>query len=266
MSCNAIASTAPPRRWVKVTDSALKTAQLTMARYLRNPGKYPPPADIEPRRLKIYKRLVYNNIEGFISGGFPVLRSLYDEADWHVLVRAFIDQHSCHTPYFLEISQEFVQFVMQDYTLQPTDPPFMAELAHYEWVELALDISEEVLPAAEEVEDILTAVVRLSPLAWSLCYRYPVHRIGAEFRPLEADEPTYLVVFRDRADQVGFIALNAITARLLELVCDNTSETAGSLLETLAAELGQPSAGMLAHGGEQLKQLAASAIVLVSQS
>ena len=69
-------------------------------------------------------------------------------ADWHALVRAFIDQHRCHTPYFLEISQEFVQFLMQDYRPLASDPPFLAELAHYEWVELALDIAQEVLPDA----------------------------------------------------------------------------------------------------------------------
>jgi hypothetical protein len=248
-----------------MSDSALQTSQLTMARYLRNPAQHPPPAGIEPRRLKIYQDLVYNNIEGFISGGFPVLRSLYDDVAWQALVGAFIDQHRCHTPYFLEISQEFLQFVMQDYCLQDSDPPFLAELAHYEWAELALDVSEEVLPAPEAVEDILSAVVRLSPLAWSLCYRFPVHRIGPGFRPLEATEPTYLVVYRDRADKVGFIEQSAVTARLLELVRDNSADTGRTLLLALAAELELPDADILAHGREQLGQLADAAVLLASQ-
>jgi hypothetical protein len=247
-----------------MSDSALQTSQLTMARYLRNPAQHPPPAGIEPRRLKIYQDLVYNNIEGFISGGFPVLRSLYDDVAWQALVGAFIDQHRCHTPYFLEISQEFLQFVMQDYCLQDSDPPFLAELAHYEWAELALDVSEEVLPAPEAVEDILSAVVRLSPLAWSLCYRFPVHRIGPGFRPLEATEPTYLVVYRDRADKVGFIEQSAVTARLLELVRDNSTDTGRTLLLALAAELELPDADILAHGREQLGQLEDAAVLLAS--
>ena len=249
-----------------MSDSALKSSQLSMARYLRNPGRYPPPAGIEPRRLKIYERLVYNNIEGFISGGFPVLRTLYEDAAWHALVRAFIDQHSCHTPYFLEISQEFLQFLMHDYSLQAADPPFIAELAHYEWVELALDISEEVLPPPVVVEDILAATVQLSPLAWSLCYRYPVHRIGPAFMPRQVAAPTYLVVYRGRDDKVGFIELNAVTARLLELIRDNTGATAGELLVALADEMAQPHDPILAHGAEQLTQLAARGVVLVPAS
>ena len=249
-----------------MSDSALRASQLTMARYLRNPGLYPPPAGVEPRRLKVYQDLVYNNIEGFISGGFPVLRSLYDETDWHALVRAFIDQHRCHTPYFLEIGQEFLQFVMRDYRPGESDPPFLAELAHYEWVELALDIAEEVLPPAVAVADVLQAVVRPSPLAWSLRYRFPVHRIGPGFRPLEAEEPTYLVVYRDRTDKVGFIEQSAVTARLLELVRDNTEDTGHALLLALAAELELPEEHILVHGSEQLRQFLDAAVVLISQN
>jgi len=248
-----------------VADSLLKVSQLTMARYLRNPREQPPPAGVEQRRLKIYADLVYNNIEGFISGGFPVLRSLYDDPAWHALVRAFIDQHRCHTPYFLEISQEFVQFLMQDYRALPSDLPFLAEMAHYEWVELALDVAEAVLPDAAAVDDVLAVVPRLSPLAWSLRYRFPVHRIGPGFRPVEATEPTYLVVYRDRDDRVRFMALNATTARLLEMVRDNKTATVGALLECLAGELDMPVESILSSGSEQVRQLIDLAVVLVAK-
>jgi len=235
-----------------------------MARYLRDPQQQPAPAGVEQRRLQIYQDLVYNNIEGFISGGFPVLRSLYQDADWHQLVRTFIEEHRCHTPYFLEISQEFLQFLMQDYSARDGDPPFMAELAHYEWVEIALDVSLEELPEAVAVDDFLAAVPRLSPLAWLLSYQFPVHRIGPGFRPAAAQEPTYLVVYRDREDTVRFMELNAATARLVELIRDNSTATAGELLVVLAGELGMAEDSMLGFGGEQLGQLLAQSVVLAT--
>jgi len=236
--------------------------QLTMARYLRDPGESPAPAGVEPRRLQIYQDLVYNNIEGFISGGFPVLRSLYADADWHALVRAFVRNHRCHTPYFLGISQEFLRFLLEDYQPRDCDPPFLAELAHYEWVELALDTSVQVLPEHPAASDIPGSIVRLSPLAWLLQYRYPVHRIGRCFQPREAGEPVYLVVYRDRADQVRFLALNATTARLLELVRDNRTDTAMALLKRLAAELGAPDASFLDFGVQQLREFVTLSVVL----
>jgi uncharacterized protein len=247
-----------------VADSALKAMQLTMARYLRDPRHQPPPAGVDPRRLKIYEDLVYNNIESFISSGFPVLRSLYDASHWHALVRDFIDHHRCHTPYFLEISQEFVQFLMRDYRVRASDPPFLAELAHYEWVELALDIDQHELPGAVAVDDVLAVVPRLSPLAWLLSYRFPVHLIGPEYRPAAAQGPTFLLVYRNRADQVRFMVLNATTAHLLEKIRDNKAATAGELLGTLARESGMPLQSILAFGAEQVSEFIALDAVLVS--
>jgi len=247
-----------------MTVSVLKDSQLTMARYLRDPQRQPAPAGVEPRRLQIYQDLVYNNIEGFVSGGFPVLRSLYRDSDWHQLVRTFIEGHRCHTPYFLEISQEFLEFLMQDYSPRDCDPPFMVELAHYEWVELALDVSQEVLPAAVAVDDMLATVLQLSPLAWLLSYQFPVHRIGPGFRPAEVVEPTYLVVYRDREDTVRFMELNAATARLVEIIRDNSTATAVELLVELAGELGMAEESILAYGAEQLQQLIAQSVVLVT--
>lgn len=237
-----------------------------MARYLRAPDSAPAPAGIEQRRLAIYERLVYNNIEGFISSGFPVLRRLYTDEDWHGLVRAFIDGHACHTPYFLEISQEFVQYLLEEHHCRDCDPPFMAELAHYEWVELALDVAEDGLPDAAAVGDVLAAVPRLSPLAWVLCYQFPVHRIGPDYRPDEPAEPTYLAVYRNRQEEVRFMELNAATARLLELTRDNTAVTARELLTTLAGELGAGGEAMLEFGTRQLLDLIEVSILLMGNS
>ncbi|MCB1844118.1 MAG: putative DNA-binding domain-containing protein, partial [Halioglobus sp.] len=233
---------------------------------LRDPKREEPPAGVEPRRLKIYEDLVYNNIEGFISSGFPVLHSLYAPADWEALVRGFMQRHRCHSPYFLEISQEFLQFLMRDHVTRPVDPPFIAELAHYEWVELALDVAEDELPEPAAVGDIAVAVPTLSPLAWSLAYQYPVHRIGSSFRPERAEAPTYLVVYRDRRDSVRFMEVNAPTARLLELVAGNTERSVEQLLALLAAEMDMPVDAIRAFGLEQFEQLVAETVVCLTVS
>ena len=40
--------------------------QRQLTAHLRDPGS-PPPAGIEERRLKIYRELFYNNVEGFLA-------------------------------------------------------------------------------------------------------------------------------------------------------------------------------------------------------
>jgi len=140
----------------------------------------------------------------------------------------------------------------------------MAELAHYEWVELVLDVSEETLPEPVPVTDFLEVVPHLSPLAWSLRYQYPVHRIGPSFRPVEAAEPSYLVVYRDRDDHVRFMELNAAVARLLELVQGNDTARSRDLLGILAREMESPEEPILAFGSDQLQQLIDQNVVLVT--
>ena len=244
-----------------MSSGALRDSQLQMARYLRNPEQAPAP-DVEERRLKIYRDLIFNNVEGFISGGFPVLRSLYNEVDWLALVRSFMDVHRCQSPYFLEISQEFIRYLSEEHSPRECDPPFITELAHYEWVELALDVEQQELPEPREVVDLASTVLTLSPLAWVLAYQYPVHLIGPGYEPRETGQPTYLAVYRDRADQVQFMQLNAATARLLELYRDNANATVESLVNQLADELDADASSIRGFAMEQVQTFMERAILI----
>jgi len=236
---------------------SLHEVQAGFTAHIRNPAEIAVPAGIEVRRMKIYNDLVYNNIEGFLSGGFPVLYSLHRKEDWHRLVRDFVCNYRCESPYFLEITQEFLNYLMQTREPAPVDPPFMLELAHYEWVELALDVALETIPGREEFPlqtDTLDAVPVLSPLVWSLQYSFPVHLIGPGFEPEEPPaEPTYLVVYRNRDDEVNFIESNAATARLLELLTDNPLDLSGrELLQLLADEMNADSLTPIVEFGARM--------------
>lgn len=89
--------------------------QFDFAAHLRDPEVNRAPSGIEDRRMKIYRELIYNNIESFISSGFPILRSITKDDKWHSMVRDFVSHHNSSTPYFLEISQEFLQFLQEEY-------------------------------------------------------------------------------------------------------------------------------------------------------
>lgn len=240
------------------------TRQLTS--YIRDPDSTDGPAGIESRRLNIYRDLFYKNIEGFISGGFPVLRSLFEDDSWHRLVRDFMIQHHCHTPYFLEISQEFLLYLQNGYSQREGDPPFIQELAHYEWVELALDVADEDLTAVPFLADgdLLESTPLVSPLAWSLAYQYPVHHIGEKFQPQQAPmTPTFLIVYRNRADEVGFMETNSVTARMLEILQQEQSLSGRQVLMQIATELNHADPDQVVAGGlEVLQQLLSLDIIL----
>jgi len=179
-------------------------AQRALAARIRQPAQQPLLDGITAERMAVYETLFFNNIEGFISGAFPVLRRLFEATRWQRLVRSFIATHQARTPYFLQISQEFLAWLQQGYVAEAGDPPFMLELAHYEWVELALDVSDAQVPAQG-----------WSPLAWPLAYQWPVQRIGVDYQPLTPPaEPTCLLVWRDAQDKVRFMQLSPFAYQL----------------------------------------------------
>lgn len=212
---------------------------MRFAAHIRNPERVPPPADVEPRRMAVYRELFFANIAGLLAGSFPVTRRVLGSEGWNRLVRSFYASHHAHTPYFLELPREFVEWLRQRRQSDADEPAFLQELVHYEWVELALAISEEEPPAAGVAlnGDELERARAVSPLAWPLAYRWPVQRLGPDYRPAEPPaEPTFLVVYRDQADAVQFLEIGAQTAAFLDALEQSPGLSARQALERAGAD------------------------------
>lgn len=227
--------------------------QYAFAAHIRDPQKAPAPEGIEDRRMAIYRELFFNNLKSLLSTMFPVLRKLHSDAHWNRLIRSFMQHHQAQTPYFLELPAEFLAFLQNEYQPSADDLPFLVELAHYEYIELALSVSEDAndLDGVDPDGDLLAGVPVKSALAWVYAYQYPVHRISAEFLPdAPAEQPVYLAVYRDTEDKVGFLELNAVTAGLLNALQENdTGQSGEALLRKLAADINYPDTdAFLSHG------------------
>ena len=231
--------------------------QYQFTSHLRDPENSPAPASIEDRRMQIYRDLLYNNVEDFLSNSFPVLRQIMAEQQWHLLIRDYFKTHQARTPLFPKMPQEFLQYLDQERPSENNDFPFLKELAHYEWLELAVSIDIRNLEM-EEVDangDLLSGIPVLSPLAWPFAYKFPVHKISPEYLPEQAPvQATYLVVYRDHDDEVGFMELNPVSARLIEHLQTNNSLSGTKILEGIAAELQHPEPQVVIDGGKQILQ------------
>lgn len=243
--------------------------QYAFAAHLRDPAANPPPPGIEERRLAIYRELFFNNVENFASRFFPVLRSLYRDDDWRALVRDFFARHRCRTPYFLEIAEEFLGYLAAGRVPQPCDPPFARELAHYEWLELVVDVADEEIPADgyDPAGDLLAGAPLLTPVLVTGAYHWPVHRVAAgELPSAPLATPVFLAVYRDRGDTVRFLELNAVAARLLDLLREHPGAAGRDIALRVAAELqhGDPES-VVAGARDLLEMLRARDIVLGSR-
>jgi hypothetical protein len=228
--------------------------QYAFAAHIRDPRANPRPAGVPARRMRVYNELLFNNLEGFLLACFPVTRKVLGKTRWRKLVRAFYAGHRCRTPFFRQIPEEFVEWLRGARAGHPDDPPFLPHLAHYEWVELALQVCP-LEPEAGSIDRngaLLEGRPALNPVAMLLSYPYPVHRIGPRFRPAAPDpQVTHLLAFRDLQDRTRFLVLNAVSARLVGMLHEGRL-TGAEALQAIARELDHPNPSAVMQGGSEI--------------
>ncbi|MGF6203094.1 HvfC family RiPP maturation protein [Pseudomonas laurylsulfatiphila] len=232
--------------------SSLVQQQTTLGLYLRDPEHNAPPTEMDPARAQVYRDLVFANLSSLLSGTFPVLVKILGDEHWRSLVRIFLRDYRARTPKFGEIAQEFVEFLASE-PLALVDgpwPPFMVELAHYEWVEMALQQSDAEPVAAGDAALLLDRPLQVSPLAWPLAYAWPVQRVGPDYQPdVLPAQPTLLLVRRAEDWGVKFSELSPLAWRLLLLVGEFPELTGRELLQGLAVEAGAVGSLEFLEGG-----------------
>lgn len=235
--------------------------------HIREPDKHPVPEGIEDRRMAIYRELFFNNIEGFISSGFPVLKTLYSPDDWQALIRRFFVEHDCKSPYFLDIAGEFVHYLSHGYEKTTVDPIFMIELAHYEWVELDVSICQQDDDETLIDTDLDAVPLYFSQTARNLSYQFAVQQISVEYQPHQPNDlPSYFVVYRDLSDEVQFLITNPMTALLLSLIEASPAIRFGQLCYQVVQQAPQFSYEQISQGAQQTLLALAQKGVIVTKN
>lgn len=238
---------------------AFQKFQRDLAQHLRDPHHTSRPAGVPARRMAVYNELLFNNVCGFVDSCFPVCRELLGPQRWRRLCRTFYRDWPSHTPWFREIPREFVRYLDEGRIAQSL-PRWLADLARYEWAELAVDVMD-VTPAAHQPQgDLMRERVVLNPARIDVASPWPVQRIGPAWQPRQT-EPTFLVVFRDAQYQVQFSEINAATARVLALL--HEGYTGQEAFEQLAREMAHADAqALMGFGQGLLNSLREQGIVL----
>ena len=234
--------------------SELHAQQQQFCDYLRDSQQHAPPSDVAPERMAIYARLVRNNILMFLEKSFPVLHQIIAQSYWDELTRAFIRDWPLPSPFTRDVSREFVKFCQhQPHPNQA--PPYLAAIAHYEWLEL--DLFQDPAPTpTDDIDpqgDVLLAIPCLSPWIRLAHYDYPVHQLSAA-HPHSEQGDYYFLLFRQTNFEVAFLQLNAISAHLIELLQHNVDACGAACLQTISQQFPQVPADAVTAGGQQTLQ------------
>ena len=241
-----------------------REVQRAFSAYLRDPENNPRPAGLPENRLSVYRYAVYANIERFLSDNFPRIKSFYTESAWETLVRDYIVRHRSDTVCFVELPKEFLEY-LENIRDNAEDPPFLYELAHFEWLETLISADERKLAEYDKPSrDLLAGVPVINPLTQLLRYSYPVHELAPDnFPETEPEQATFIIAFRKKNNKFGFIDVNMLTARLVELLALNEEKSGREVLLQLAAEMGAEDVEAVVDGGADiLDRLASDEVIL----
>ncbi len=238
--------------------------QQDFAARIRAPHRASRPDGVPPRRMRVYEELLHNNIESFTSTCFPVARQCLGERAWRLAVRDFCAAGGRHSPLFRDIPAAFLDWMAEEAPVRFPNKPWLAEFMHYEWLELVVQVHEDIADATsiDPDGDLLNRRVVLNPASRLGCYRYAVERIGPRRRPRADGQTHCYLVFRDATDSTRFIRVNPLSARLYELL-DAEPLSGAEALARLGAEIGHPDpAALRGHGLALLQGLRTEGVIL----
>ena len=224
--------------------------QRAFSRHLRDPDREPAPP-LPEQRLAVYRNAVFLNTERFMRDNFPRVAGAFEPDAWNALVRDYLIRHRSETPLFVELLQEFLNYLLHEREAAG-DPPWLYEVAHFDWLENAIAADERVAPPTPAGPiDLLDAPLLLNPVHEVVQYRFPVQAIGPTYRPLEPPpQPTLLLVFRDVDEDFAVLDLNAVAVKLFEGV--RAGQPARAVLSELAVALEHPNPAQVLEGGRTL--------------
>lgn len=208
--------------------SELARTQTAWAAYLRAPTQTPLPEGTSAVRMQRYAQLLNNNISGFMHQCFPVARSILPAAEWQALITQFFAEAQNASPYFREIPKQFVEFWQ---VRSEQLAPWLAELLHYEYLELAVDTAADAAPQFGAQGWALNPSLQLAGYAW------PVHTTSKSHIP-EQQQSTFVALYRNAQLRVCFSLLTPAAMQLLVFLQSNGCDWLAAK-KALAQVLGQ---------------------------
>lgn len=246
--------------------STLHDYQAAFTAHLRNPQQCAKPRGTASRRMAVYRQIVFNNFASSVSSCFPVLQRILGKRRFRQLLRLCFHSQHFSSPLFRELPDAFVEFLQSLDLLAHDLPAYAAQLAHYEWMELAVanlpDTPATAYATSDDPADLLRYRLGLHPAHRLLAYDYPVHRLSQRHAQA-TPEPTFLCLWRQPDFSLEFIQLNALTHALLTQLAAGQL-TAEVVLQGLTTSQPQLDAQtVLQFGMQTLQQLQQRGLLLL---
>jgi hypothetical protein len=236
--------------------------QFALARHLRDPLGVPAPDGVSAPAVLACTQEMAHNLNELLMPAFANTRAVLGEDLWQHTLRLFLHDAPTHAPWATSVQEVYVKFLGHN-TLVQHLPPWLEDLAHFEWLQSAVAAADVVWPAHDPHGDVLQKVVVMNPTHVEVMYDWSVQRINLTHKPFEM-QSTYLSIVRDVRDKVCITESSRFRRHLIDLL--RQGQTGAQAFKALADWLEHPDvAAFTQEGLPVLKQLQREGVVLGTQ-
>jgi len=195
--------------------------QSELARYCRT-GDLKPIKGANPDRLKHYRRLVFNVVNGVLETAYPITKQILKTEEWDLLVSRFFSEHDTVDPQVWKMPYEFYNYVLETGFAEQMNRPYLNDLLHFEWIEIEVHtMPDKKIPLFKEKGTLLKEKIIINPEHKLLKLSFPVFRLSADHLK-ENEGEYYVLVYRDQAKyDVHFFEMSTGYVVLFELLKTN---------------------------------------------
>lgn len=175
-------------------------------------------AALDPRRLRLYRRLVRHNVVNVIELMLPATKRRLDAvaagAVFEATIDAFMHEVGPKTPHLRDVPSEFLAFAAPRWKADARLPRWIADHAALELYDFTIGVAPRP-PAPPELVDVDAE----KPLVFQPPYAlvrldWAVNGIEENAEPEE--RPVAVLVYRDAAHASRFLELTPLAAAILE--------------------------------------------------
>lgn len=212
-----------------------------------------PLALLPPEAMSIYRRLVRGNFRAAIRKSLPICDRLLGQETLDSLIDSFLQDRPGQIRALWQVPAAFAAWIAAH---PPVGlPPALAELIHFECVELEILYAADGVPVPSPRPPQLAARIEADPSARLLAYRFPVHQMSQDTRdfPDMSPQPHFLLAWRVK-EKMQSQEITALLAKVL-MYCGSQSPISfgvEQLRNEGAVDL-DPDAILRAFGGLQSK-------------
>jgi uncharacterized protein len=206
-----------------------------------------------------YTQDMVTHLSGVLAPAFPVTCALLGDGMWTHAVRLFLKEAHSHAPWVSTTQRAFLDHVCESPEMQNL-PAWLQDLAHFEWLQNAVNTTPVQWPAFNASADVMQHAVVLNPTHVEAAYEWPVHSIDTDHQPDDM-QSTYVSMLRDRDDELHVLESSVFRGQLIDLLRDG--QTCEQAFMVLAMWLSHPEPEAFVRGGDAvMAQLQREGIVL----